>query len=99
MVLFVNMKQKKAQAAFEFIVTYGWALLLILAAVAAFYVLDVGSYIQMQPDTCEFFGQATCVEAQGVANQARDGTITVMARNDFGTQLRILNVTIGGRLF
>jgi hypothetical protein len=90
----VKYMKKKAQAAFEFIVTYGWALLLILAAIAAFYMLDVGSYIQLQPDSCELFGQATCLEVQGKANTNRIGYITLFARNDFGTQLKLLNATI-----
>jgi hypothetical protein len=86
---------KKAQAAFEFIVTYAWALLLILAAIAAFYMLDVGSYLQFQADECILFGQANCIEAQAVeTGVTRSGFITTRIRNDFGTNLKLLNASV-----
>jgi hypothetical protein len=48
----IMVKTKKSQAAMEFLMTYGWAILVVLAAIAAlayFGVLSPGKFI---PEKC-----------------------------------------------
>ena len=51
---------KKAQAAMEFLMTYGWALLVVLVAIGAlafFGVLNPGQFL---PDQCTLFSGMSC---------------------------------------
>ncbi len=51
---------KKAQAAMEFLMTYGWALLVVLVAIGAlafFGVLNPGQFL---PDQCTMFSGLSC---------------------------------------
>ena len=53
---------KKGQAAMEFLMTYGWAILVVLVAIlvlAAFGVFDYGSAI---PQQCLITGGMSCVD-------------------------------------
>ncbi len=90
------MKRGKAQASFEYVVVYGWALMLILAGVAAFYMLDIGSYFSMRPDVCEFYGQATCVEGAAYINTSASPdskNVLLRVRNEFGATVNVTRVT------
>ena len=78
------MKRGKAQYSVEFLVTYGWALLVIGVIVAAIYALGAFNTGDFLPERCEFFGQVTC----------RDFTIStesfgISVINNFGVNLNI----------
>ena len=54
------MKRGKAQYSLEFLVTYGWALLIIgivLAAIYTFGWIDTSNFL---PQRCTFYGQTGC---------------------------------------
>ena len=60
--MFALPRRKKGQAAVEYLITYGWAFAVILAAIgvlAYFGFLDPDRYI---PDSCEFGEQMQCVD-------------------------------------
>jgi len=61
---------KKGQAAMEFLMTYGWALLVVLVAIGAlafFGVLNPGQFL---PDQCLFFSGFSCLNPYASAGSA-----------------------------
>ncbi len=78
---------KKAQAAMEFLMTYGWAILVVIAAIAAlayFGVLDPG---RMLPEKCNFAAGTDCIEKPSV--DVTTNTVTVALKNSLGHSIII----------
>ncbi|MFP4523379.1 MAG: hypothetical protein ACLFNM_02415 [Candidatus Woesearchaeota archaeon] len=93
MKLFLPFKRssKKGQAALEYLITYGWAFLVILAAVGVlgyFGLLNPGKYI---PESCEFGEQLKCVD-YSVQKSSANQTVEFRFRNNFGEDIRITAV-------
>ncbi len=65
---------RKAQAAMEFLMTYGWAILVVLAAVAALAYFGVLSPARYLPETCDFPGGSgfTCVDGRATISDANN---------------------------
>ena len=55
-------EQKRAQAAIEFLATYGWAFLIILIAIGALSYFGVLSPSKLLPDRCNFGAEFGCVD-------------------------------------
>ena len=78
------MVNKKSQAALEFIMTYGWAILVVLVAIGAlayFGVLDPGKFLPSR-----------CVIAQGIAcldNKATATTLAISVKNSLGYDITV----------
>jgi len=83
------MKQRKAQAAFEYLTTYGWAILTALIAVGALAYFGFLSPKNLLPNACDFGKQLECVEYRIISN----GTVDLMLRNNFGKDITITYVT------
>ncbi len=82
---------KKAQAAMEFLMTYGWAILVVLIAIAAlayFGVLNPGRYL---PSSCTLGAGLSCNDFKVEANN-----ITLVIANGIGEDLNPFTVTIAG---
>lgn len=84
--------KRKGQAALEYLVTYGWALAVIVVAVSVlsyFGFLNPNRYI---PDSCEFGEQLKCldqyIEADGAGS---NGQIVIRFRNNFEDSINITN--------
>jgi hypothetical protein len=80
-------RTKKGQAAIEYMITYGWAFLVIIAAVGVlgyFGLLNPTKYI---PESCQFGEQLKCIEH----NVMNNGTIEIRFRNNFGTDVVVTN--------
>jgi len=104
------MVSRKAQAAVEFLTTYGWAVLIIVVVLIALGWLGVFNVQQHVPDQCRFpIGTVSCIDAKVVwdGTDTRLGSLTI--RNDFNRQISICEVactaekpnpdgTINGRL-
>ena len=54
------MENKKAQAALEFLTTYGWAFLVILIMIAALAYFGILSPGKMMPERCDFGSNFEC---------------------------------------
>ncbi len=81
---------KKAQAAMEFLMTYGWAILVVLVAIAAlayFGVLRPGQYL---PSSCMIGSGFSCDDFKVASN----GTATVVVRNGLGSTITNVTMTI-----
>jgi hypothetical protein len=83
----------RAQAAVEFLTTYGWAFLIIIITIGALYysgILDFGRYL---PEECVFPSQFTCQDF--TMDSAAPGTIKFKLANNIGEKVKITyaNVT------
>ena len=90
------MINKKGQAAMEFLMTYGWALLVVLVAIGAlafFGVLNPGQFL---PDACTMPPGISCSET--LASGSSDD-ITLVMTNGMGntlTHTSIVDLTLSG---
>ena len=75
---------KKGQAAMEFLMTYGWALLVVLIAIAALAFFGVLNPSRFLPNSCSLAPGFSCVDFK--ASDATD-TITVVLQNGLGDTL------------
>jgi len=85
---------KKAQAAMEFLMTYGWAILVVLIAIIAlayFGVLNPGRYM---PSSCILEPGLGCIDfkVDGETNE-----IILVIRNGMGVDLDPFEIYIGGK--
>jgi hypothetical protein len=79
------MKSKKAQAAMEFLMTYGWALLVVLIAIAALAFFGLLNPQRFLPEKCELGSGLTCLEfAAEVGQSPTNSNITIIFNNGIG---------------
>src|SRR3989344_8228331 len=79
------MFKKKAQAAMEFLMTYGWAILVVLVVIGALAYFGVLSPTKLLPDKCLFGpGIGTCSDFSAVAGLAGSAQVTVKLTNGLG---------------
>ena len=79
------MINKKGQAAMEFLMTYGWALLVVLIAIgalASFGVLNPGQFL---PETCTVAPGISCIDFSASATSTKG--LVVMMQNGMGIAL------------
>ncbi len=87
-------KAKRSQGALEFLMTYGWAFLVIIimiTALAYFGILNPGRFL---PDRCMFSSPFSCetgiIKPQGNSNP----TIILSLKNDYGAPIDVQVVDI-----
>lgn len=73
------MMRKKGQAAMEFLMTYGWAILVVLAAVAALAYFGVLNPDRFMPEKCTFPSGFACLDSVG-----NTSVITMRVQNAAG---------------
>lgn len=82
---------KKGQSSLEYLVTYGWAFLVIIVTIGAlsyFGVINPGKWL---PETCDLGQQLQCQDWQMVDDA---GEISLYLRNNFGTDIEVVNAVI-----
>ena len=98
-------KNRRAQAAMEFLMTYGWALLVVLVAIGALAYLGVLNPTRFVPDRCDIAPGISCNTQQVKANGGAGGTSTdyvyVKLQNGLGetltdVSLNLSAATVGG---
>ena len=87
------MMYKKSQAALEFIMTYGWAILVVLVAIGALAYFGVLSPERFLPAKCTLPAGITCIDhrASSATNQ-----IQLVLQNSLGYDVTGVSVAIGG---
>jgi len=83
-------KYRKSQAAMEFLMTYGWAILVVLAAIAALAYFGVLSPEKFLPEKCLIETGFTCI-----SSKVESGQSTIILSNGLGRSLTINNIQIG----
>jgi len=87
---FPAQSDKKSQAAMEFLMTYGWAILVVLAAIAALAYFGVLSPEKFLPEKCLMETGFTCISSKVEPSQS-----TIVFQNGYGRTVIIDRVDIG----
>ena len=81
----------KAQAAMEFLMTYGWAILVVLAAIAALAYFGVLSPDKFLPAKCTLSSGIACVD-----HKATSAQVQVVIQNSLGYDIDQICVKASG---
>jgi len=82
---------KRGQAALEFLMTYGWAILVVLAAIAALAYFGVLSPDRFLPEKCTMPSGLACLDFRATATG-----VDVILQNSFGFDINTVVVTVNG---
>ncbi|RLG18946.1 hypothetical protein DRN67_03705 [Candidatus Micrarchaeota archaeon] len=82
------MKNRKAQAAMEYLMTYGWAILVIVVIIALLVYLRIFNIGQRVADRCDLPVGFTCT-----GMKLTDDSFTVTIGNGFGEKINICAIT------
>ena len=80
---------KKGQAAMEFLMTYGWAILVVLAAIGALAYFGVLSPDRFLPEKCTLPSGMACLDFT-----ASTSSIVMVIQNSGGFDMNTVNVSI-----
>jgi len=83
----------KAQAAMEFLMTYGWAILVVLVAIGALAYFGVLNPAQFLPSSCTITSGLGCDDFKVTGGDTQ--TAEVILRNGFGQDMSGVVVAIG----
>ena len=81
---------RKAQAAMEFLMTYGWAILVVLVAVGALAYFGVLSPDNFLPNRCTLPSGIGCVD-----HKVTSTGVSVVLRNGLGYDMSSVSVDVG----
>lgn len=90
------MFNRKGQAAMEFLMTYGWAILVVLIAIGALAYFGVLNPSRFLPESCTVGPGISC-EAYKVTGESvagNDGTIDLVLRNGLGESINTVTVNV-----
>jgi uncharacterized protein (UPF0333 family) len=82
---------KKAQAAMEFLMTYGWAILVVLVAIGALAYFGVLSPDNFLPERCTGPAGLDCLDKATISADAN--SVTFVLKNNIGFKTSQLTVT------
>ncbi len=83
--------QRKAQAALEYLTTYGWAILGAIIAVGALMYFGFLNPSNLLPNRCDFGKQLECVDFK-INTTGVNSQLSIILRNNFGKPINITNV-------
>ena len=81
--------QKRGQAALEFMMTYGWAILVVIVAISALSYYGVLRADRFLPDECSVTPGITCL-----SHKATTDTLDIVLQNDLGQDITITDITV-----
>ena len=87
---------KKGQAALEFLMTYGWAILVVLVAIGALAYFGVLSPDKFLPSKCTLPAGIACTDHKADASAGANGQVTVVLRNGMGFDTTAVGVYVSG---
>ncbi len=79
---------RKSQAALEFIMTYGWAILVVLVAIGALAYFGVLSPDKFLPAKCTFQAGLACIDHKATAT-----SLQIIVKNSLGYDVTVTKVT------
>ena len=83
-------KHTKSQAAMEFLMTYGWAILVVLAAIGALAYFGVLSPQKFLPEKCFLQAGFACV-----SHKVETTKVTLVLLNSIGKTITINSIAVG----
>ena len=92
-----NRLSRRSQAALEFVMTYGWAILVVLVAIGALAYFGVLSPANFLPNRCTLSAGISCDDhlVQGGAGPGGVGVVTARLTNSLGRDLDTVVVKAG----
>ncbi len=78
---------KKAQAAMEFLMTYGWAILVVLVVIGALAYFGVLSPSTLLPEKCTFPSSVSCID-----HSIQSSSVTIVLQNGAGRDMSVTSV-------
>jgi hypothetical protein len=84
-------KQRKSQAALEYLTTYGWAILAAIVATGALVYFGFLNPSNLLPNRCDFGKQLECVDYK-INTTGSSSQVSLMLRNNFGKPIEITKV-------
>ncbi|MDP3765700.1 MAG: hypothetical protein Q8R04_04240, partial [Nanoarchaeota archaeon] len=90
---------RSSQAAMEFLMTYGWAILVVLVAIGALAYFGVLNPSRFLPASCTVAPGISCddfVVTYNDAAPADDNTIQLILRNGMGDSFNTVTVAMAG---
>ena len=88
------MKFRKSQAAMEFLMTYGWAILVVLVAIGALAYFGVLNPAQFLPEKCTGPAGMDCLDkASIVAGATSVGYVELAVKNNLGFDITLKDAT------
>ena len=85
------MMRNKGQAAMEFLMTYGWAILVVLAAIAALAYFGVLAPSKFLPEKCTLPSGVACIDSSGTA-----AGFTFVIKNANGFDMSNITINVEG---
>ena len=82
---------KRGQAAMEFLMTYGWAILVVLAAIGALAYFGVLSPDRFLPEKCVMPSGLACLDFKGTTT-----ALSAVIQNSAGFDMSSVTVTVHG---
>ena len=83
------MFSRKSQVALEFLMTYGWAILVVLVAIGALAYFGVLSPDRFLPNRCTLQSGIACID-----HKATSTDVTVVIRNSLGYDLSSVDIEV-----
>ncbi len=87
---FWSMK-KRGQVILEYLLTYGWGILVVIIGVSVLTYFGFLSPTSLLPNSCDFGAQLVCDEYK-VVKTVNGADISLKFRNDFGRDIKIFDV-------
>jgi hypothetical protein len=85
---------RRAQAAMEFLMTYGWAILVVLAAIAALAYFGILNPSNILPEKCTGMSGLDCLEKAAISVSAN--TVTFSSKANLGGSINITSLLNSG---
>ncbi len=86
----ISAQSSKGQAAMEFLMTYGWAILVVLAAIAALAYFGVLSPEKFLPEKCIIQPGIACV-----SHKVEPTKVTLVISNGLGRTIIVDSIAVG----
>jgi len=96
------MMKKRAQAAMEFLMTYGWAILVVLIVIGALAYFGVLNPQNLLPEKCTLPVGLSCDEhvvKSSSTSGANDGSINLIVTNGIGEGIIFTEMNVTGDLY
>ena len=87
---------KRGQAAMEFLMTYGWAILVVLIAIGALAYFGVLSPDKFLPSKCTLPAGIACADFKIDSKIGTGGTVSIVLRNGLGFDASGIIVSASG---
>ncbi|MBI2653906.1 hypothetical protein HYX02_03780 [Candidatus Woesearchaeota archaeon] len=90
----MKIKSPKAQAALEFLTTYGWAFLIILIMIGTLAYFGILKPSKVLPNRCTMGPEFQCLDYQVAYVGATTGTFKIKLKNNIGEPITVSSITL-----